>query len=145
MNISLTGIHFIKEFEGFSSVPYQDVAGIWTWGYGHAQKLGESIPDSISRQEAEALMHSDLEPACNGVSTCVKVPINDNQFSALVSFTYNCGVGALRSSTLLKKLNAGDIEGTENEFVKWNKAGGNVVAGLTRRREAEARLFSTPL
>lgn len=141
--INQSGIDLIREFEGEKLEPYQDVAGLWTIGIGHLIRSGEHFT-GITREQSEDLLRSDLKLACQGVTDCVKVPVNPNQYSALVSFAYNCGVGALRTSTLLKKLNSGDIDGAEGEFLKWNKAGGKVVAGLTRRREAEALLFSTP-
>lgn len=145
MNISLNGINLIKGFEGYSGTPYQDVVGIWTWGYGHARKFKEELPDSVSRPEAEALLQTDLVPACKCVNQCVKVPINQNQFDALVSFVYNIGGSAFSASTLLKKINASEMDGAENEFLRWNRAGAKVIDGLTRRRAAEAKLFSTPM
>jgi lysozyme len=82
---------------------------------------------------------------CRDVDSLVKVSLNDNQYAAIVSFAFNLGVGNLKQSTLLKKLNAGDFAGAANEFAKWNKAGGKVLAGLTRRRAAEAELFRRPV
>jgi len=145
MNISLNGVNLIKGFEGYSGTPYQDVVGVWTWGYGHARKHGEDLPESITREGAEELLLKDLEPACKCVNTCVSVPINQNQFDALASFVYNIGCSSFTASTLLKKINASEMDGAENEFLRWNKAGGKVIDGLTRRRQAEAKLFSTPI
>ncbi|MEO1182471.1 MAG: lysozyme, partial [Cyanobacteria bacterium J06636_28] len=95
----------------------------------------------ITEAQAEALIKTDLARFERDVSQAVRVSINDNQFAALVSFTYNVGSGAMRSSTLLKKLNRRDINGAANEFPRWNRAGGRVLAGLTRRRNAERALF----
>ena len=83
----------------------------------------------------------DLLNTCRDVASLVKVTISDNQFAALVSFAFNVGSTALKNSSLLKKLNAKDYAGAANEFAKWNKGGGKVLAGLTRRREAERQLF----
>lgn len=96
----------------------------------------------ITPATAEALLKSDLTDAEYAVHSNVKVPLTDNQFSALVSFVFNLGAGSLKKSTLLRLLNAGDYRGAEAEFVKWNRAGGKVLPGLTKRREAEANLFA---
>ena len=133
------GLRLIKSFEGLRLTAYQDAVGVWTIGYGTTRNVRRGM--RISRDQAEAFLQEDLVRFEKAVSDAVKVPINDNQFSALVSFTYNVGSGALRSSTLLKKLNRGDINGAANEFPRWNKAGGRVLAGLTRRRNAERALF----
>lgn len=145
MNISLNGINLIKGFEGYSANPYQDVAGIWTWGYGHARKHGEELPDAITREEAEALLLADIAPAEKCVNTCVSVPINQNQFDAMVSFVYNLGCSGFSASTLLKYVNSCMMDEAENEFARWNRAAGKVIEGLTRRRQTEAKLFSAPI
>lgn len=145
MRISHLGVSFIKGFEGYSSTPYQDVAGIWTWGYGHARRLGEDLPASVTREEAEAQLEMDIIPAEKCINQVVKVPINQNQFDALCSFVYNVGGAAFSGSTLLKKINASQMDDAENEFMKWSHAGGKVVQGLLTRRQAEAKLFSTPM
>ncbi|MEO0352603.1 MAG: lysozyme [Cyanobacteria bacterium P01_A01_bin.15] len=129
----------IKSFEGLRLKAYQDAVGVWTIGYGTTR--GVRPGQEISEAQAEALLKSDLNRFERDVSQAVRVSINDNQFSALVSFTYNVGSGALRSSTLLRKLNSRDIYGAANEFPRWNRAGGRVLAGLTRRRNAERALF----
>ncbi|MEM1240390.1 MAG: lysozyme [Cyanobacteria bacterium P01_H01_bin.26] len=129
----------IKSFEGLRLKAYQDAVGVWTIGYGTTR--GVRPGQEISEAQAEALLKSDLNRFERDVSQAVRVSINDNQFAALVSFTYNVGSGALRSSTLLRKLNSRDIYGAANEFPRWNRAGGRVLAGLTRRRSAERALF----
>jgi lysozyme len=131
-------------------------AGIWTVAFGRALRTkdgkrflkGNADKAEAYRQypalteaEAEAMLQEDLAIFAAHVAKLVKVPLSENQRGALVSFAYNCGHGALASSTLLKKLNAGDYDGAAAEFKRWNKAGGKVLRGLTRRREAEAALF----
>ena len=134
------GINLIKGFEGFSSDPYQDVAGVWTNGYGHTHGVTQdTLP--VSDEEATINLQDDLFLAEDGVSTYVAVPLNDNQFDALVSFTFNLGSGALEHSTLLKKLNAGNYAGAADEFGKWVYAGGHIVNGLIARRAKERELF----
>ena len=118
---------------------YQDADRVWTIGYGTTR--GVRPGQEISEAQAEALLKTDLTRFERDVNQAVRVSINDNQFAALVSFTYNVGSGALRSSTLLRKLNSRDIYGAANEFPRWNRAGGRVLAGLTRRRNAERALF----
>lgn len=134
-----SGVNMIKSFEGLRLKAYQDAVGVWTIGYGTTR--GVRPGQEISEAQAEALLKSDLNRFERDVSQAVRVSINDNQFAALVSFTYNVGSGALRSSTLLRKLNSRDIYGAANEFPRWNRAGGRVLAGLTRRRSAERALF----
>ncbi|HCU16508.1 MAG: lysozyme [Enterobacteriaceae bacterium] len=144
MQISENGINLIKQFEGCKLTAYQDIANVWTIGYGWTQQVdGKPVTAgmTITQQKADDLLKQGVVQYENGVNTLVKVQINQNQFDALVDFTYNLGVNALKGSTLLKKLNAGDYAGAANEFPKWNKAGGKELAGLTRRREAEKSLF----
>jgi lysozyme len=148
VKLNQAGIDLIKEFEGCELKPYQDVAGLWTVGVGHLIRKDEHFTE-LTEEQAEDLLRRDLVEVVTDVKECVKTVINDNQFSALVSFAFNLGASALHNSTLLKKLNAGNIEGAEQEFLRWNKARVNgelvPVSGLTRRREAEAKLFSTPV
>lgn len=140
-------ISLIKSFEGLVLKAYKDAVGVWTIGYGHTSMAGP--PDVkagmvLTEQAAEALLVSDLKKYQAMVDRNVKVALNDNQYGALVSFTYNLGEGNLKSSTLLKKVNAKDFIGASKEFAKWDKAGGKVLKGLTRRRAAEASLFLKP-
>ena len=138
------GIDLIKQFEGLRLTAYQDMVGVWTIGYGHT---GRDVKAgmTITQQQAEQLLINDLAQFERGVNDLVTVQINQNQFDALVSFSYNLGVGALQKSTLLRLLNAGSYQPAADEFPRWNRAGGNVVAGLTRRRYAERQLFLTPI
>ena len=129
----------IKQFEGLRLEAYKCPADVWTIGYGHTNKVKSG--DAITEGEADILLALDVQEAERAVSSYVDVDINQNQFDALVSFVYNLGAGNFKSSTLLKKLNQGDYLGAANEFHRWNKAGGKVLRGLVRRREAEANLF----
>lgn len=147
MKTNDAGIALIKEFEGLRLEAYPDPAHGWnvpTIGYGHTSAAGEPKVTrgmKITAAEADAILRRDLGQYERSVSEAVKVPLNENQFSALVSFTFNLGAGNLRKSTLLKKLNAGDYAGAADQFRHWNKAGGKTLAGLTRRRAAERDLF----
>nr|DAM19918.1 MAG TPA: Lysozyme [Caudoviricetes sp.] len=144
MQISDKGIALIKEFEGCKLTAYQDSVGVWTIGYGWTQPVdGKPIRAgmTIKQETAERLLKTGLVSYENDVSRLVKVGLTQGQFDALVSFTYNLGSRALSTSTLLRKLNCGDYTGSADEFLRWNKAGGKVLNGLTRRREAERALF----
>lgn len=143
MRISQVGIDLIKEFEGLKLETYVCSGGKNTIGYGTTKINGVNVKKgmTISVEQAEEFLKKDLEVFENAVKSAVKLPINQNQFDALVSFTYNLGGGNLNRSTLLRKLNAGDIQGAADEFLKWNKAGGKVLKGLERRRRAERKLF----
>ena len=139
MKTSNNGINLIKEFEGCKLSSYKCPAGVWTIGYGHTKNVKQGM--KITNEHATNLLKDDLKTYEGYVNKYVKVKLNQNQFDALVSFTFNCGGGALKSSTLLKKLNKGDYTGAANELLRWNKANGKILAGLTRRRQAEKALF----
>ncbi|MDP2269444.1 MAG: glycoside hydrolase family protein [Archangium sp.] len=138
--LSQKGIDLIKEFEGLRLKAYRDPVGVWTIGYGHT---GSDVKPGqvISQTRAEQLLKGDTGWAQDAVRRSVKVPLSQGQFDALTSFTYNLGGGALASSTLVKKLNARDYAGAQKEFARWVHAGGQVLAGLVRRRAAEAKMF----
>src|SRR5690625_740647 len=144
---SQVGVDLIKEFEGLRLTAYQDSVGVWTIGYGHtnntasADKYPVYAGQTISKAKAETILKADLITFENAVNNYVTVSINQNQFDALVSFSFNLGAGALRTSTLLQKLNNGDVNGAANEFGRWVNAGGVQLPGLVRRREAEKQLF----
>ena len=146
-HINERGIEIIKSFEGFSSEPYLCPANVWTVGYGATRGStgGPVDPDMgvISEAEAEALLVRGLESSEGWVLRLVKKPISENQFSALTSFTFNVGCGALQRSTLRMKLNRGEYLGAADEFPKWRRAGGRILAGLVRCRAAEKALFLT--
>ena len=137
--INAAGLELIKSFEGLRLNAYLDAVGVWTIGYGHTRTAGPG--QSVSFAGATALLREDVATFEKAVTQAVRVPITANQYAALVSFAYNVGSGALNSSTLLRRLNAGDTYGAANEFLRWNRAGGRALAGLTRRREAERVLF----
>ena len=144
MQTSEKGIALIKEFEGCRLTAYQDSVGVGTIGYGWTQPVdGKPIRAgmTIKQETAERLLKTGLVSYESVVSRLVKVSLTQGQFDALVSFTYNLGARSLSTSTLLRKLNAGDYAGAADEFLRWNKAGGKVLNGLTRRREAERALF----
>lgn len=144
MQTSEKGIALIKEFEGCKLTAYQDSVGVWTIGYGWTQPVdGKPIRAgmTIKQETAERLLKTGLVSYESDVSRLVKVDLTQGQFDALVSFTYNLGARSLSTSTLLRKLNGGDYAGAADEFLRWNKAGGKVLNGLTRRREAERALF----
>ena len=145
MNINELGIEIIKGFEGFSSEPYLCPAKVWTVGYGATRSStgGPVGPDMepISEAEAEDLPIRDLESSEGWVHRLVKKALTENQFSALTSFTFNVGCGALQRSTLRMKLNRGEYQGAADEFPKWRRAGGRILAGLVGRRAAVRALF----
>ena len=148
--VNKAGIDLIKSFEGLNLKPYLDAVNIPTIGYGtieypDGRKVTMADP-KITEEEAEKLLMYEINKKAEGVEKLVKVQINDNEFAALVSFAYNLGIGNLSKSTLLKNLNSHeDREKLAEEFLKWNKAGGKVLAGLTRRRQAEKALFLHPV
>jgi len=145
----------IAQFEGFSDVPYQDEAGLWTIGYGHLIKPGDGYwspsnpggKKSIPRAEAAALLDSDTAVAQAAVDKNVSVSLTENQRDALVSLTYNIGTGNFKTSTLLRLLNSGDYAGAADQFAVWNKVHdpntGVLVTsnGLVSRREQERETF----
>lgn len=147
MQTNNAALALIKEFEGLRLDAYPDPAHGWsvpTIGFGHTSAAGAPVVKRgmrITTADAEAILRRDLGQYERAVSSLVKVPLTENQFGALVSFTFNLGAGSLKSSTLLRKLNAGDHAGAAAEFPRWNKAGGKTLPGLVRRREAEQQLF----
>lgn len=147
MKTSQNGIDLIKRFEGLELESYQDIAGIWTIGYGHTGP--EVGPDQrLSNQEAEALLRHDLVSREKAVSRLTRVKINQNEFDALISFVYNVGIGAYERSTARRRLNKEDRLGAADALTWFNKATVNgvlrEVLGLSRRRAAEKALFITP-
>jgi lysozyme len=139
MIIGEKGKNLIKRFEGLSLTVYLDEGGLATVGYGHRTDL--PVGAAITLEEANNLLAQDLIKFEQGVTPLVQVPINQNQFDALCSFAYNVGLGALEHSHLLKKLNAGDVAGCADEFLRWDQVSGKVASGLLKRREAERALF----
>lgn len=143
MKISDKGIELIKSFEGCRLVGYADLGGVPTVGYGSTGP-DVTVGMKITQQQADARLLKDLARFETGVSDLVKVSINQNEFDALVSFSFNVGLGALKQSTLLRLLNDGtDRTTVAAEFSRWDKVDGKSVEGLTRRRKAEKELFLT--
>ena len=144
MKTSQVGIELIKQFEGVRLESYVCPAGILTIGVGHTSAAGppKVVPKmKITYQEANEILARDLVKYESAVDRLVTVPLSQNQFDALVSFTFNVGEGALAKSTLLKKLNAGKYSEVPAELMKWTKGGGRELPGLVRRRRAECALW----
>jgi len=147
MKLNQAGIKLMHDFEGCKLTAYLCPANVATIGYGNTYyedgkpvKLG----DTITQERANELFNMIAEDFAKRVRTLLRVTLNENQFSALVSFAYNAGVANLNKSTLLRKVNANPLDPTiDAEFLKWNKANGQVLAGLTRRRTAESKLYFT--
>jgi lysozyme len=161
MQVSDNGTQFTAQFEGLATqgsdgmiYPYLDPVGLPTIGYGSRYDLNGNLVTMntapISKDAALSLLNNVLNQVGNTVTNMVKVPLTQNQFDALVDFTYNSGAGNFASSTLLKLLNTGDYAGASAQFIRWNRATDRatgqliVLPGLTRRRSAETDLFNTP-
>ncbi len=140
MNVSEAGLDLIRQYEGCRLTAYDDSVAVHTIGFGHT--LGVCKGDTCTQEQAEQWLKEDAHHAENCVNHCVSVELTQGEFDALVSFVFNLGCGSLTGSTLLRKLNAGDYDGAGLEFARWNKAGGQVLAGLTARRAAEAKIFA---
>ena len=134
------GTELTEQFEGLRLTAYQDQVGVWTIGYGHTGP--DVYPGlTITQNEATSLLLHDVATAAGCVNRLVTVALAQDEFDALVDFVFNLGTQAFAGSTLLRLLNSGDFNGAIGEFAKWDHAGGQVVAGLLRRRLAEAQLF----
>ncbi len=140
MKISQEGIALIKKFEGCKLQSYKCAAGVWTIGYGHTKFVEEH--QEITQEEADSILLTDLKVYEDAIKKAVTVPLHQHQFDSLVSWTFNLGGANLNASTMLKVLNKGEYEEVPAQIKRWNKAGGKVLQGLIRRREAEALLFS---
>lgn len=144
MQMTEEGLALIREWEGFRGRAYRDAVGVWTIGFGHTSMAGapEVSPGlEISRAQAEKILAHDVETFARGVASAVTIALSGNEFSALVSFAYNVGLGNFRSSSVLKALNAGDRSAVPRRLQLWVKAGGRTLPGLVKRRAAEAALF----
>lgn len=143
-------VNLIKQFEGFSSLAYIDTSGLPVVGYGQTRINGRTVSmgQYITEAQANHALEKELHHIQNLVRSHVRVKLNPYQLGALTSLVYNTGTRILTNSTLIRKLNSGDYVGAANEFPRWNKAnqGGRLIPlpGLTRRRLAEQKLFSTP-
>lgn len=149
MKINQATVELVKEFEGFKTTAYKCPAGIWTIGYGTTAAAGVGITPkegmTISRKDAEGYLHGALEKFASQIEKDITAPINENEFGAFVSLAYNIGPGAFRKSSALRHFNAGDKAKAAAAILLWDKAGGKVLRGLKRRREAERKLFLTPI
>ncbi len=138
--LNKAGFELLRTFEGFHATAYLCPARHWTIGYGHTRTVRPGM--NITREEAEVLLRDDVHWAEKTVERCVRVPLNDNQFSALVCFVFNVGPQAFENSTLLKLLNRGWYEQVPLQLMRWTQAAGETLGGLTRRRIAEGRLWN---
>lgn len=144
MHVSPSGIDLICNFEGKRLMAYDDGVGVWTIGFGttiYPNGIKVKKGDVCTEAQAKAYMAYDLKKFELAVNNTVNVSLNQNQFDALVSLAYNIGTNAFKNSTLVKKLNAGDIRGAANQFDVWVKAGGKRMQGLVNRRAKEKALF----
>jgi len=139
MQISQEGLALIKKFEGCELEAYKCPAGVWTIGYGHTKDVKEG--DKINKDEANYLLQEEMIEFESYIDDMVEVELNQSQYDALCAWVYNLGPSNLGSSTLLKVLNEGKYEEVPQQIKRWNKANGEVLTGLIRRREAEALLF----
>lgn len=141
MEYSKNGLHLTEQFEGCRLKAYQDVKGVWTIGYGHT--FGVTPGMEINQSEADEFLQSDLRNAISCVNRLVTVTLSQQEFDALVDFTFNLGCGLFGDSTLLKNLNAGDYQGAAQEFDRWDFAAGKQVQGLLLRRQRETTEFES--
>jgi|TARA_R110000851_G_scaffold329761_1_gene501963 lysozyme len=139
MNISQEGLSLIKKFEGCELEAYKCAAGVWTIGFGSIKGVKQG--DTITQEEADNLLLHEMDEYEGYINDAVNVDLNQNQFDALVSWVFNLGPSNLSSSTLLTRINNKDWDDVPAQIKRWNKAGGKVLQGLIRRREAEALLF----
>lgn len=139
MNISEKGLQLLKHYEGCELNAYRCSAGVLTIGYGHTKGVTEDMV--ITQEEADQMLQDEMPEYEGYINDMVTVELNQDQFDALVCWVYNLGSGNLASSTLLKVLNEGDYEAVPEQMKRWNKAGGKVLNGLTKRRDSEAKLF----
>lgn len=139
MHISAEGLSLIKKFEGCELKAYRCAANVLTIGYGTIKNVTEGM--EITQEEAETLLQEEMHEYEGYINDMVKVPLEQHQFDAMVSWVFNLGSGNLSSSTLLKKLNNSEYDEVPAQIRRWNKAGGKVLDGLIRRREAEAKMF----
>ena len=146
LTISDEGISLIKRYEGYKITPYRCPAGLYTVGYGHLIGNGLQLPDEWNRTfslgEIDGLLRTDLARFERGVLRYCTVYITQSQFDSIVSFSFNLGLGVLQRSTLRQKLNRGNYDVASKEFLKYTRAGGKVLKGLVRRRQAEYNLFN---
>ena len=145
MKVTEDGLAMIRRFEGFRAAAYRDAVGVWTIGYGHTAMAGppKVTPGlRITQQEAAEILARDVALFARGVADAVTASLDDGQFSALVSFAYNVGLGNFRKSSVLRAVNAGDFSAVPHRLNLWVKAGGRTLPGLVKRRAAEGAMFA---
>lgn len=146
MQMNEEGLALIRQFEGFRAEAYRDAVGVWTIGFGHTSMAGQPAVTrgmTVNQAEAETILARDVARFAEALRMLIAVGLSDNQFSALVSFAYNVGIGNVRASSVLRAVNALDFETVPRRLQLWTKAGGRVLPGLVRRRAAEAALFAS--
>ncbi len=139
MKISEDGLELIRNFEGCETDAYQDSVGVWTIGYGHTKGVEEG--QTCSFEDAEIMLSQEMEEYEGYINDMVKVDLQQHEFDSLVAWVYNLGPTNLGESTMLKVLNGGQFDRVPDEMKRWNRAGGEVLAGLVRRRQAESLMF----
>lgn len=147
MRLTDDGIALVKRFEGFRQEAYRDPAGVWTIGYGHTGRAAPPPVEpgmTVTPEEGEAILRADLDHFVARAGPLIERPVTANQFSALISFAFNVGVGNFKRSSVLLAVNEGRLDEVPGRLALWNKAGGRVLKGLVRRRMAEGELFMTP-
>lgn len=148
MSVNQATVDLVKRFEGCKLTAYQDHVNVWTIGYGITAGANVGIEPrrgmTITQAQADELLYRALDSFAAQVRDLITTKVSNNEFGACVSLAYNIGAKAFANSTLLRKLNSGDHVGAATEFKRWNKAGGEVLTGLTNRRAAETALFLTP-
>ena len=138
LTYSAKGLALTQQFEGCRLTAYQDQVGVWTIGYIRS----DVTPGlTITEEQSKTLLAKDVCSAAACVNNVVTVKLSQDEFDALVDFVFNLGAGAFKGSTMLRLLNVGDFEDAAAQFERWSRAGGVIVAGLLRRRQAEASLF----
>lgn len=142
----MNAIDLIKKYEGFRPQSYQDSVGVWTIGYGTTIINNQPVKQgmTITQDKALQLVQQEVNKLWSQIESILKVKINDNQMNALVDFAYNLGFNALKNSTLMRLINESKFDKAANEFPRWVYAGGKVLPGLVKRREAEKQLFIEP-
>lgn len=141
MNYSLNGFHLTEGFESCRLTAYQDSVGVWTIGWGHTRGVHQG--DTCTQSQADLWLQEDVQWAVAAVNKLVTAEITQDEFDACVDFTFNAGETNFAKSTLLYDINVGDVAAAQAEFARWDMAGGAHLAGLARRRAAEAALFGS--
>jgi len=139
MKISEDGLELIKKFEGCETSAYQDSVGVWTIGFGHTKGVEEGQTCSI--EDAELMLTDEMEEYEGYINNMVKVDLQQHEFDSLVAWVYNLGPTNLGESTMLKVLNGGQFDRVPDEMNRWTRAGGEILEGLVRRRQAESLMF----